>query len=243
MQMSRFSNYPLKVHLLLVPAVAALSFAAYLIYSSLVLSGGNSLLKEIRDTQFPILYAAGENIKSFEGVVESLNTAAATGDADFLDASKVKASEILSRYETLEQIDAPHKAEIEKLKSGFNAFYALAFDVAQRMSSRTNAPTLQQIKQLRDFRDSYSLAAMSYRDKAEKEFKETIRKAIERSDGAQNSGAAIGMFMLLVIAVLTLLVNRGIVALEEEVENRNRLLVSVNRELELEIQKLKKAEE
>ncbi|MGE5758372.1 MAG: ATP-binding protein [Sideroxydans sp.] len=43
--------------------------------------------------------------------------------------------------------------------------------------------------------------------------------------------------------MLTLLVNRGIVALEEEVENRNRLLVSVNRELELEIQKLKKAEE
>ncbi len=241
--MSRFSNYPLKLKLLLVPAAAVLSFAAYLVYSSLVLSGGNSLLKEIRDTQFPILYAAGENIKSFEGVVESLNTAAATGDADFLDASKAKASEILSRYETLEQIDAAHKDEIGKLKSGFNAFYALAFDVAQRMSSITNAPSLQQIKQLRDLRDSYALAAMSYRDSAEKEFKETIRKAIERSEGAQNSGAVIGMFMLLVIAVLTLLVNRGIVVLEAEVENRNKMLLSVNSELEQEIQKLKEAEE
>ncbi len=241
--MSRFSNYPLKLKLLLVPAVAALSFAVYLIYSSLVLSGGNSILKEIRDKQFPILYAAGENLKSFEGVVESLNTAAATGDADFLDASKVKASEILGRYETLQQIDAAHKDKIEELKSGFNAFYALAFDVAQRMSSRTDSPNLQQIKQLRDLRNSYSLAAMLYRDSAEKEFKETIREAIERSEGAQNSGAAIGMLMLFVIVVLTLLVNRGIVALEEEVENRNRMLVSVNSELELEIQKLKKAEE
>ena len=241
--MSRFSNYPLKVQLLLVPAVAVLSFSAYLIYSSQVLSGGNSLLKEIRDTQFPILYAAGENIKSFEGVVESLNTAAATGDADFLDTSKDKASEILRRYETLEQIDARHNAEIEKLKSGFNAFYALAFDVAERMSSRTNAPSLQQIMQLRDLRDSYSLAAMSYRDSAEKEFKETIRKAIERSEGAKDSGAAIGILMLCVIAVLTLLVNRGIVVLEAVVENRNKMLLSVNSELEQEIQKLKEAEE
>jgi signal transduction histidine kinase/DNA-binding response OmpR family regulator len=241
--MIKFSNYPLKLKLLLVPAVATLSFAAYLIYSSLVLSGGNSLLKEIRDAQFPILYSAGENIKSFEGVVESLNTAAATGDADFLDASKAKASEILSRYETLERIDASHKNEIEKLKSGFNAFYALAFDVAQRMSSRTNMPSLLQIKQLRDLRDAYSLAAKSYRDLAEKEFQEAIRKTIERSEGAQNSGAVIGTFMLFVIAVLTLLVNRGIVVLEEVVENRNKMLVSVNSELEQEIQKLKEAEE
>ncbi len=241
--MNRFSNYPLKLKLLLVPAVATLSFVVYLIYSSLVLSGGNAVLKEIRDAQFPILSAASENIKSFEGVVESLNTAAATGDADFLDASRVKASEIQERYETLAQIDAPHKSEIEKLKSGFNAFYALAFEVAERMSSRSNAPTLLQIKQLRDLRNSYSLAAISYRNGAEKEFQEAIRKAIARSEGAQRSGAAIGMLMVFIIAVLTLLVNRGIVGLEEEVENRNRMLVSVNSELEQEIQKLKEAEE
>ena len=138
MQMHKFRNYPLKLKLLLVPAVATMSFAAYLIYSSLVLSGGNSLLREIQDVQFPILYAAGENLKSFAGVVESLNTAAATGDEDFLEASKLKADEILHRYETLERIDSNHRAEIAKLKTGFNAFYALAFDVAKRMSSNTD---------------------------------------------------------------------------------------------------------
>lgn len=241
--MINFRNYPLKLKLLLVPAVATLSFAVYLIYSSLALSGGNSLLKEIRDEQFPILYAAGENLKSFEGVVESLNTAAATGEGDFLDAAKEKHAEILSRYETLEKIDPTHKEEIERLKSGFNAFYFLAFDVAQRMSGKTDLPSLQQIKELRRLRDSYSLAAVSYRNVAEKEFQETIREAIVRSEGAQNSGAIIGSLMMLVIAVLTLLVNRGIMALEAVVENRNRMLESVNRELERDIQKLKEAED
>lgn len=241
--MNKFRNYPLKVKLLLVPAVATLSFAAYLIYSSLVLSDGNSLLKEIRDTQFPILYAAGENIKSFEGVVESLNTAAATGDADFLDAAKLKAAEIQRRYDTLEQIDANHKFEIRKLKSGFDDFYALAFDVAQRMAGNTDLPSSQQIIRLRVLRDTYSMGAISYRNKADKEFQETIRVAIEKSDGAQNTGALIGSIMMLVIAVLTLLVNRGIVALEEEVENRNKMLMAANNELVHDILKLKEAED
>lgn len=243
MQRYKFRNYPLKLKLLLVPAVATLSFAAYLIYSSLVLSGGNFLLKEIRDNEFPILYAAGENLKSFEGVVESLNTAAATGEVDYLEASKAKASEILGRYETMEQIDATHTNEIEKLKSDFNSFYTLAFNVAQKMTIRTIPPSTQQIKQMRALRNVYSVGAAAYRDAAEKDFQETIRKAIVRSERAQGSGAIIGTFMLFIIGVLTLLVNRGIVVLEKVVENRNKMLVLVNSELEQEIEKLKAAEE
>ena len=243
MQKYKFSNYPLKLKLLLVPSIAVLSFVAYLIYSSLVLSGGNELLKEIRDAEFPILSAAGENLKGFEGVVESLNAAAATGEVDYLEASKAKSSEILSRYESMEQIDLTHTNEIEKLKSDFNAFYTLAFSVAQRMMLKKDPPSQQQIKDLRVLRNAYSLAALDYRDAAEKNFQETIRKAIKRSETAQGSGAIIGAFMLFVIAILTLLVNRGIVVLEKVVENRNKMLILVNSELEEEIQKLKSAEE
>ncbi len=243
MKMNRFRNYPLKLKLLLVPSISVASFAAYLIYSSLVLSGGNDLLKKIRDAEFPILNAAGENLKGFDGVVESLNAAAATGEVDYLEASKAKSSDILSRYETMEEIDTGHVDEIEKLKSDFNAFYTLAFSVAQKMMAKKDMPDPQQIKRLRDLRNVYTATATSYRDTAEKEFQETIRKAIVRSETAQGSGAIIGTFMLFVIGALTLLVNRGIVVLEKVVENRNKMLVIVNSELEQEIQKLKAAEE
>ncbi len=243
MPIIKFNNYPLKQKLLLVPAVATLSFAVYLIYSSMVLSGGNALLKEIQNEQFPILYAAGENLKSFEGVVESLNTAAATGDGDFLTASREKAAEISGRYEMLESLDKTHKSEIGNLKDRFNAFYVLAFEVAQKMSGKTDMPSMKQIKDLRELRDSYSVAAVSYRNLAEKEFQETIGEAILRSEGAQYSGTLIGSLMMLVIAILTLLVNRGIVVLEDEVESRNRMLEKVNHELERDIQKLKEAED
>ncbi len=111
------------------------------------------------------------------------------------------------------------------------------------MTAKTEPPSQQQIKQMRALRNTYSLAALSYRDAAEKDFQETIRKAIVRSETAQGSGAIIGTFMLFVIGALTLLVNRGIVVLEKVVENRNKMLLSVNSELEQEIQKLKAAEE
>lgn len=241
--MSKFRNYPLTLQLLLVPSTAVLGFVAYLIYSSLVLSGGNALLREIREVEFPVLYAAGENLKSFEGVVESLNTAAATGEVDYLETSKAKAAEILDRYQKMEQTYPAHTKDIEKLKAGFNNFYALAFDIAQRMTVRENLPSAQQIHQMRILRDAYSRDAAAYREVAEKEFQETIRKAINRSERAQGSGAIIGAVMLLIIGVLTLLVNRGIVALEEVVESRNRMLERVNSELEQEIRKLKAAEE
>lgn len=243
MLVNKFGNYPLKLKLLLVPSTAVLSFVAYLIYSSMVLSGGNVLLREIREVEFPILYEAGENLKSFDGLVESLNTAAATGEADYLEAAKAKASVIVARYERMEQIDPTHMQQIEKLKFSFSVFYALAFDVAQRMMSRTDLPGMQQINQMRTLRNTYSAAAISYREVAEKEFQETIRKAIGRSERAQGLGAVIGMVMLFVIGLLTLLVNRGIVVLENVVEARNRMLELVNSDLENEIQKLRAAEE
>ncbi|MFA6921363.1 MAG: response regulator [Gallionella sp.] len=241
--MKKFADYSLTWKLLLVPIVATLSFTGYLIYSSLVLSGGNAILKEIRDTSFPILDAAGKNLNASEGVVEVLNTAAATGEVDFLETAQNRASEILNRYEELEKLDAVHKNEIEKLKSGFNTFFIQAFDVAQRMTIKTEMLSPQQLTEMKHARNVYFHDAATYRDIAAKDFNEAVSRAIGRSQLAQEWGAVIGTIMVFIIAALTLLVTRGIVALEADVEERNKRLAEVNSELEHEIQKLKASEE
>jgi polar amino acid transport system substrate-binding protein len=241
--MTRLTDYPLKVKLLLVPAIAVVSFVSYLIYSSLVLSGGDDLLKQIRNSVFPKLYAASENIKSFDGVIESLKTASSTGEIVYLENANTKASEILHRYEVLNDIDAAHSTQIASLKSDFNSFYKLAFEVAQKLATKTELPSNQQIKLMQILRNAYSKAALTYRDSAEKEFQETIKNAIDNSERAQVSGATIGFFMLFVIGLLTMLVNRGIVLLEKTVEDRNKKLMTVNNELEHEILNLRAAEE
>src|SRR5450631_4398507 len=125
--MINLSDYPLKLKLLLVPSIAVVSFAAYLIYSSFVLSGGDDLLKQIRDSEFPKLNAAAENIKSFDALLDSLKTASSTGELSYLEDSKEKSAEILSRFDSMEEIDPTHEIQIEQMKLDFKAFYTLAF--------------------------------------------------------------------------------------------------------------------
>ena len=241
--MKKLNNYSLKWKLLLVPVIATLSFAAYLIYSSLVLSTGNALLREFRDTDFPILDLAEKNINDNDRLVDALNTAAATGEVEFLSVAKAKATEILTRYEMLGKLDAEHVNEIEKLKSRFNVYFVLALDVAQRMATKKDLPEVQQIREMRAARDAYFSGALEYRAWAEKDFHEDVSSGIEKSERAKKWGAGIGTFMLFVIAVLTWRVTRGILTLEKEVADRNKKLAAANLELEHDIEKLKEAEE
>ncbi|HTN93061.1 MAG TPA: response regulator [Gallionella sp.] len=239
----KLSDFSLAWQLLLVPIAATLSFAAYLVYSSIVLSNGENVLVELRDVDYPILDEAEKNLNAYGRVVDALEAAVATGEVDFLDIAKEKADEITKRYDVLEKLDTGHQDEIIKLKTQFNSYFVMALDIAQRMATRTDMPTTQQLMNMKGLRDAYFSETKTYKANTEREYHNDVVSAIERSQRAQQWGAAIGTLMLLIIAGLTLLVTRGILTLERNVEERNRMLVVVNNELEREIQKLKEAEE
>ncbi|MEO6974634.1 MAG: response regulator [Gallionella sp.] len=239
----KLSGFSLHWKLLLVPVVATLSFAAYLAYSSQVMSEGDGVLKELRDIDYPILDEAEKNLNAYKSVVDALNTAAATGEKDFLEIASSKASEIASRYKTLKKLDTEHNDKLSKLESDFNTYFDLALDVARRMATRRDMPSEQQIMEMRTLRDDYLSEAKSYKSDTEQEYHKDVAGAIKRSEYVQNWGVGIGSFMLLVIAALTLWVTRGILVLERHVAERSQMLVSVNQELEHEIHKLRAAEE
>jgi two-component system sensor histidine kinase/response regulator len=239
----KLSGFSLHWKLLLVPVVATLSFAAYLAYSSQVMSEGDGVLKELRDIDYPILDEAEKNLNAYMSVVDALNTAAATGEGDFLDIASSKASEILSRYKILKKLDTAHDDKLTKLESDFNTYFDLALDVARRMATKRDMPGEQQILEMRTLRDDYLSEAKAYKSDTEQEYHRDVAGAIKRSEYVQNWGVGIGSFMLLVIAALTLWVTRGILVLERHVAERSRMLVSVNQELEHEIHKLRAAEE
>ena len=241
--MIKINDHSLVFKLLLVPVVATVCFTGYLIYSSIVLSSGNEVLTDIRDLDFQLLDAAEKNVKAYERIVDALNTAAGTGELDFLDLAKNNATEVLSRLDALERLDLAHKSEIETLKAKFNAFMPLAYDVAQEMATKRSTPSLQKTQQLRELRHAYLADVLAYKRSAENEYKTDVNQAIVRSDHAQAWGLGIGTAMVVVVAALTLWVTRGIVALERGIAEKNRKLETVNLELEREIAKLKAAEE
>jgi len=241
--MKKFSEHSLTWQLLLVPVVATLCFASYLVYSSIVLSEGEYVLKELRDIDYPILDEAEKNLNAYSIVVDALEAAVATGEVDFLDIANEKAAEIQGRYKKLRKIDTVHRDVIAKLEAGFNTYFDLALDVARRMATQEDVVSSQQIMKMRSLRDAYLSDAKAYKLNTERDYHNDVLDAIESSRSAQNWGIVIGLFMLLIIAAFTLLVTRGVLALEKSVADRNKMLEAVNQELEQEIQKLKAAEE
>lgn len=229
--------------LLLVPTFAVLSFSAYLIYSSLVLSSNNTHLEDVRDILFPTLDAAEENVHDFDKIIFTLNTAAASGETETLGTARDMAAVVHGRYAKLQQIDTAHTEAIKGLAAEFDAYFTLAFDMSQRMAAKSGMPDPQAILKMRVARDIYLTHAGQFRDQAERRFDGTIKEATKIAERARILGPVIGVIMLIVLIALTLIITRGILALERQVRDRTQKLASVNMELENEIIKLKAAEE
>jgi len=224
--MKKLSGYSLTQKLLLIPVIAIFSFGAYLIYSYSVLSAGSSLIKNIRDSDLPLLEAANSNLNNYDAIVVALNTAASTGDLEYLHTAQSKASEIRGGFDKLEELDAKRNGEIEELKSSFDTYFALASDIAQQIAVKKSTPSVEQITKMRAARDDYYSRFLKYRDVAEKYFHETISESITKSGNAQLWGTAIGVIMLFLVMALTLIVLNDIEK-RRQVEETLRITASV----------------
>lgn len=236
------SQLSLLLKLLLVPTFAMLSFSAYLVYSSLVLSGNNTNLKEIRDSQFPALDAARENVYALKAIITELDTAAASGETSPLDVAQSIAGEVRGRYVKLQEIDPVHKQEFLQLASEFDVYFSRSLAISRNMATRANLPDVQALQEMRAARDAYLQHAAAYRDTAEQRFLGTVEDATVHVERARILGPVIGGIMLLVLALLTFLVTRGILALEKEVQERADRLLAKKQELETALERANTAE-
>jgi signal transduction histidine kinase len=87
-----------------------------------------------------------------------------------------------------------------------------------------------------------SSAAIQFTASAQQKFAETINHATTSANHARISGLIVGGLLLAVLFGLTLLVTRGIVTLEQQIEERSQELASANRALQSENTKLREAE-
>lgn len=237
------ASLSLRSKLLLVPAFATLSFSAYLVYSTFVLSSNNDHLAEIQDILFPTLYATEESTRDLDKIIFTLNTAAASGEVEQLSIANSMADGVRERYKKLEAIDRAHAEELGKLLVEFDSYYSLAFNISEQIAKSSNLPDPQALLKMRSARNLYLTHAAQFRKAAQERFDGMIQEATDNAERARILGPAIGMVMLIVLIAITLIITRGILVLERQVSDRTRRLASVNQELEQEIAKLKAAEE
>jgi polar amino acid transport system substrate-binding protein len=237
------SGASLRWKLFLVPIFATLSFAAYLIYSSMVLSSNNAHLQEVRDIEFPTLDAAEKNISDLEKIIFTLNSAAASGEVDGLDVADQMASTVRARYMAMGKIDLGHRNEIKQLASEFETYFGLASTISRSMSGKSFLPDPQSVTQMRVARNDYTNHIIAFRDNAKHNFESTVKEASSQSDHARVIGPIIGVVMLIILIVLTGVITGGIWSLERQVHDHAEKLEVVNLELKHEIAKLQAAED
>lgn len=232
----------LRWKLFLVPLFATLSFAIYLVYSSLVLSDNNTHLQEVRDEEFPALDAAEKNLDDLDRIIFALNSSAASGELDGLELSKRIAIEVRDRYTLLTRIDPVHTDETKRLVVLFDRYFGMALEIATAMAHQRGLPDPQVVIQMRQTRDEYRRHTIAFRDAARREFQDIVVEASVQADNARIVGPIIGIVMLVILSILTWTVTSGIWALEKQVHLHADKLATLNVELQNEIEKLKAAE-
>jgi len=208
--MHLLSRVPLFWKVLAPAILSLLCLLAYLLTSSVVTQRNNAEVISIRDEQFPRLEAMTENVAALDKLINTLNTAAASADADTLAGAGDVAQQIRARYQKLAKI-TPRDAALARLSSDFETYYKSAHGVAKVFvdGGEVNPDDVQAMSTaLATYRDHLN----AERDAANKRFTATVGDSVAASNRALVFGIVAGVFALLAALGVGIVLARAISA-------------------------------
>ncbi|BDU17883.1 methyl-accepting chemotaxis protein [Lysobacter auxotrophicus] len=208
--MQFLSRVPLFWKVLAPAILSLLCLLAYLLMSSIVTQRNNAEVASIRDEQFPRLEAMTENVAALDKLISTLNTAAASADADTLAGAGEVAQQIRARYQKLSKI-TPGDAALKRLSADFETYYQSAHGVAKVFvdGGEVNPDDVQAMSTaLATYRDRLN----AERDAANKRFTATVGDSVAASNRALVFGLVVGVFALLAALGVGIVLARAISA-------------------------------
>jgi len=208
--MPLLSRVPLFWKVLAPAILSLLCLLAYLLTSSVVTQRNNAGVTSIRDEQFPRLEAMTENVAALDKLINTLNAAAASADADTLTGADDVAQQIRARYQKLAKV-TPRDAALTRLSSDFETYYKSAHGVAKVFvdGGEVNPDDVQAMSTaLATYRDHLN----AERDAAYKRFSATVADSVAASNRALVFGIVAGLFALLAALGVGIVLARAITA-------------------------------
>jgi len=208
--MQLLSRVPLFWKVLAPAILSLLCLLAYLLTSSVVTQRNNAEVISIRDEQFPRLEAMTENVAALDKLINTLNTAAASADADTLAGAGEVAQQIRARYQKLAKL-TPRDAALSRLSSDFETYYTSAHGVAKVFvdGGEVNPDDVQAMSTaLATYRDHLN----AERDAANQRFTATVGDSVTASNRALVFGIVAGVFALLAALGVGIVLARAISA-------------------------------
>jgi methyl-accepting chemotaxis protein len=131
--MNFLGRFSIKVKILVIPAIAVISFIATLAVNTQINSENTERLADIKDLYFPVVQSSRENIVRINRIEELLNTAVSTGEGDMVDSAKRTYKEMVDKIDEQKQLWPKKLDDLEATKDSASKYFAVALKLSEGM--------------------------------------------------------------------------------------------------------------
>jgi len=206
--MNWFSRISIKYKMLLIPLVGVLGFSGNLLYNFSVNSETSHKLEAVRDVYYPILERANTTIGILERTVETLNSAASSGEMDMLKGADENADKINTLFKEMMDLEPARKKNVQEVADSFNSYYQLARSISEGLISgkadmaQLNSKVQSMSKKLGTLKAQLA----SFRDQSLSLFSDNISQSVSDANTALTVGAAIAVLITIILILVALVV-------------------------------------
>lgn len=208
--MKLLHRLPLLWKVLSVPAIAMACMAVYLFATVTVFQQNNHRLVEVRDVLVPVLDATTENVSALDEIIGQLNSAAAGGETELIEAADALAAKVRGNFARIRKIDRDNGPALQRLTEEFDAYYGAARRVADMMATKTAVPDSGALQGMAASLDVYRKDLRAFKQAAHQRFIGTVSAATSAADQAVLAGAALGTIAVAVTLGFGLLMARAL---------------------------------
>jgi methyl-accepting chemotaxis protein len=191
---------PIATKIFLIPAIAALSFLVYLLITIFTALNNGDILEEVQEVQFPALQLSASTLVEMQKLRDTLSSAVTTSDQDTLVVATELAKSTKSDLANIAAISPAFRDDINRITSGFDNYFDVAYDVSQSMVEGTAdfSRIGELTTQMNNSYDSVIESMTRFRDEQQAAFE----RAFDNIDSANTSLISTGGVMTLVVTIV-----------------------------------------
>ncbi|MDT0627842.1 methyl-accepting chemotaxis protein [Alteromonas sp. W364] len=123
--------------LFLIPIIGTVSFALYIVISTISAYDNVAQLEDAQAVQTPALLNSREALNSMENTKETLSAAVTTGDEDALEKAQDLAEKTVDHLNLIINLGEGMSGDVRPILKSFEAYFAMAYDVSKSMIDGT----------------------------------------------------------------------------------------------------------
>jgi len=202
--MGFLSNISIKAKIISLAGAAIIGFAVSLAVNTSINSANSERMQKVRDVYFPVVQKSDANLVKLNQIEELLNTAVATGEAEFIDSAEGLKTEIKDNLNQVIGLWVERSTDTQLVLRQFNTYYSVAHEVSAGMLSGTLDMSLMssKIEAMNSSLEAVRLSMQKSSDGALSEFNMTV----ETSNTAAEKALKLGVMVTgVTVAILILL--------------------------------------